>query len=120
MVLDAKTTKIPFIGGGSGTGVVVNNATQQRTYVKATRFEIGGGLGVRVFKAIAVFTNEQVLANVQKGGWTLKSGAEAAAGGAATEGSITTKRKGYQYFVLSESGASATITIRVLRLQPYF
>ena len=88
--------------------------------VKATRLELGGGFGIRAYKAITVFTDEKVLAKVQKGGWALQSGAEVAAGSTAAEGSVAREKKGYQDFVLPEGGASATLTIRVLRLKPYF
>jgi lipid-binding SYLF domain-containing protein len=120
MVMDVKITKIPVFGGGGGKGVVVNNATHQRTYVKATRIDFGAGWGVRAFKTILIFTDARVLADVQDGGWFYRSGAEAAAGSAAAEGSVGVSNTGYESFALAEGGASATVTIRVIHLQPYF
>ena len=120
MVLDAKLTKIPMVGGGSGEGVIVNNLSGERTYVKASRFDIGGGWGVRTFKSITVFQDQKVLAAAEKGGLLYRSGAELAAGAAAAEGAVAVGDKGYQTFALSETGASATVTVRVISLKPYF
>jgi lipid-binding SYLF domain-containing protein len=119
MVMDAKVTKIPVFGGGGGKGVVVNNVTHQRTYVKATRLDFGAGWGVRAFKVIMLFTDARVLADVEEGGWFYRSGAEAAAGGAAAEGTVAAADQGYQSFALAEGGASATVTIRVIHLKRY-
>jgi lipid-binding SYLF domain-containing protein len=119
LVVDVKITKIPVFGGGGGKGVVVNNTTGQRTYVKATRLDFGAGWGVRAFKAVLIFTDDKVLADVQDGGWFYRSGAEAAAGSAAAEGAVGPTNEGYQSVALAEGGASATVTVRVIRLKPY-
>jgi len=59
LAMDARLVKIPFIGWGGGKGVVVNNGTGQRTYVKASRMDVGGGGGIREFDVLIVLYDEK-------------------------------------------------------------
>ena len=53
-VFDAKVTKVPIVGGGGAEGVLINKS-QRHVYITAKRFDIGGGVGARSFKALMVF-----------------------------------------------------------------
>jgi len=45
-VFHVVVTKVPLVGAGGGNGVVVDNKTGDRTYMKVRRFDVGAGGGV--------------------------------------------------------------------------
>ena len=118
-VVDMKVTKVPVFGAGSGLGVVFDKRNDARTYVKVSRFEVGGGLGVQAFKAIVLLHDPVLLDRAMKGAWHFDAGMEAAAGGTSAEGKVSTADKGYQAFKIAEGGVVATLTVRMIRAQPY-
>lgn len=121
LVVEMNVLKIPVLGGGGGKGVIVENKTGKRTYVKVSRMEIGGGWGGRRYKILLVFSDPELLKKAQSGKWIGQMGAEASVGKIGVEGSSgqLQQDKGYEMFVLSEGGASATWTLRAIRLKPY-
>ncbi len=121
LVADKKVVKIPMIGTGGGQGVVVDKTTGQRTYVKLSRIEVGGGWGARNYKVLLLLNDEKRLKKALTGTVVYEFGAEASAGKAALEGSSgqLQDEKGYEVYTLSEGGASATFTLRAIRLKPY-
>lgn len=118
-VANMKVTKIPWFGGGGGTGVVVDKRSDARTYVKVSRFDIGGGLGAQAFKAIVLFDDPKLLDRAMSGVWHVEAGAEAAAGEAGMEGSVSAANKGYRVFKVTEGGVAATVTLRMIRAKPF-
>jgi lipid-binding SYLF domain-containing protein len=119
VVVDMTVTKIPWFGAGGGFGVVVNKRTNTRSYIKVSRFEVGGGVGAQKFKVIIVFNEAKLLDRVATGAWHYEAGAEAAVGSASAEGAVTKSTKGYQAFKLLEGGAAVTVTVRAARAKPY-
>lgn len=116
-VANMKVTKVPIVGAGGGEGVFVNKETQQRTYFTVSRFDIGGGWGVRSYKILLLMDSPDVVERIQGGVWEFQAGAEASAGTAAAEGSSGGLNEGYSVHVLSDGGASATVTARVIRIK---
>lgn len=119
MVIDMKVTKIPVFGAGKGFGVVVDRRTGSRSYLKVSRFEVGGGLGAQAFKVVVVFEEAGLLEKTAGGAWHYDAGAELAAGGSAAEGSMQKKPRGFRAYRIAEGGAAATVTVRVARAKPY-
>lgn len=119
MVIDLKVTKIPVFGAGKGYAVVVDRRTGNRSYLEVSRFEIGGGLGAQAFKIIVVFTDPKLLAKAEGGAWHYEAGAELAAGSSSSEGSAHKQPKGFQAYRIAESGAAATVTVRIARAKPF-
>jgi len=121
LVADMKVTKVPVVGGGAGKGVVVDQRDGSRKYIQVARFDVGGGWGIRSYKLLMVFTDEKVMKKAASGSWNFEAGAEAAAGTASAEGSTgdVVNTKGFTSYTLSEGGASATVTARVVRVKPY-
>ena len=119
VVLDMKVTKIPMVGAGSGLGVVVDRRTDARSYLKISRFEVGGGLGAQKYKVIIVFDDGKLLDKAAAGTWRYDAGAELAAGTASSEGGLHAAPKGFQAYRLVEGGALATVTVRVAHAKPY-
>ena len=116
-VADMKLTKIPIVGAGGGEGVFVDKESQQRIYFTVSRFDLGGGWGVRAYKALLVVESQKVFDRVKDGTWEFQAGAEASAGSASAEGSSSDLNEGFSMYVLSEAGASVTVTARVIRIK---
>lgn len=114
---NAKLTKVPLVGGGGGEGVLVNKKTDKRTYFTVNRFDVGGGVGARSFKILLVFDSADVLGKFEDGTREFQAGAEVSAGSAAAEGSAAPEDQGYKMHVLSDGGASATVTARVINFK---
>ncbi len=116
-VANMKLTKVPIVGAGGGEGVTFIKNPQQRIYFTVGRFDIGGGWGARSYKALLVFNNQDVLDQWKTGKWSFQAGAEASAGTASAEGSSSGLSQGFTMHVLSDGGASATATARVIRIK---
>ena len=116
-VANMKLTKVPIIGAGGGEGVLIDKASQQRIYFTVTRLDIGGGWGARSYKVLLVIEEQQILDRLKSGAWEFQAGAEASAGTASAEGSSSDLAQGFTMHVLSDGGASATVTARVIRIK---
>ena len=116
-VANMKVTKVPVVGAGGGEGVYVNKKTGKRIYFTVSRFDLGGGWGVRSYKGLLVMSSQEVLDRFDGGVWEFQAGVEASAGTASAEGSSGALNEGYTVHVLSDGGASATATARVIRIK---
>ncbi len=116
-VANMKVTKVPVVGAGGGEGVFVNKKTNKRTYFTVSRFDVGGGWGARSYKALLVLETQEMLDRVKDGTWEFQAGVEASAGTAAAEGSSGALNEGFSLHVLSDGGASATATARIIRIK---
>ena len=116
-VANMKVTKVPVIGAGGGDGVFVNNEMNKRIYFTVSRFDIGGGWGVRSYKILLLLETQEMLDKLQNGTWEYQAGVEASAGTAAAEGSSGALNEGYTVHILSDGGASATATVRVIKIK---
>ncbi len=116
-VANMKVTKVPVVGAGGGEGVFVNKKTNKRIYFTVSRFDIGGGWGARSYKILLLFETQEMMDRLDKGTWEFQAGVEASAGTAAAEGSSGALNEGYTVHVLSDGGASATATARVIRIK---
>lgn len=107
-------TYVFFLAGGSGYGLVVDNATGHKTYMKMRSVGLGLGMGVKDFRAIFIFKNEDVLNKFVEKGWEFGGQADAAAksgekGGAASgEAYIDTDIIIYE---LTEAGVALQATV---------
>jgi len=107
-------THIFLLAGGSGYGVVVDNATGKRTYMKMRSVGFGLGLGVKDFRAVFIFKNERVLDDFVNKGWEFGGQADAAAksgekGGAA--GGEAYVESGIDIYQMTEAGIALQATI---------
>lgn len=116
-VANMKVTKVPVVGAGGGEGVLVGKKMNRRTYFTVSRFDIGGGWGARSYKVLLVINDQETIDRMQGGVWTFQAGVEASAGTVAAEGSSGVLSQGYTVHVLSDGGASATATARVIRIK---
>ena len=73
--------KILFAGSGTGQGVVVNNETKQKTYMKMVELQAGLGFGISKFRNVFVFRTKAAMDSFINSGWQF--------GGQATAGAKT-------------------------------
>ena len=122
VVIGMAETKIPGVGSGLGYGLIVDNLRGEHSYIRITQLEVGAGLGAKRSKIIVVFDDEKLLRRMIKGGVRFESSADIAVVEGDSESSKTLSHKegkGYEVYRLTESGAVATMTVRVLHGKPY-
>jgi lipid-binding SYLF domain-containing protein len=71
--------KIFVAGGGSGSGIAVNNKTKQETFMKMVEVQAGLGFGVKKFRLVWVFETAGKLNEFINSGWELGAQATASA-----------------------------------------
>lgn len=103
-----------LLSSGNGYGVVVDNSTGQKTYMKMRSVGLGMGIGVKDMRAVFIFRNKRVFTDFVEKGWEFGGQADAAAksgdqGGAVSgEAYIETDIIIYQ---LTEAGVALQATI---------
>ena len=78
-VFSQRGVKIFLAGSENGYGVVIDNKTKKRTYMRMAGLDLGPGIGLKDYRAVFVFRDAQVLANFVESGWEVGGQAEAAA-----------------------------------------
>ena len=105
--------KILFAGSGNGQGVAVNNQTGQKTYMKMVELQAGLGFGVKKFRNIFVFENQNAMNSFVNSGWQFGGQATAAAKTSTSGGSMagaTSVGDGIWMYQLTDKGLEASIT----------
>ncbi len=72
---------IIFASGGGGYGVVVDNKTGQKTYMKMGSGGIGIGLGAKDYRQVMIFNTPETTTEFIEKGWVFGGHADAAAKG---------------------------------------
>ncbi|MCK5138928.1 MAG: hypothetical protein KAQ85_03720 [Thermodesulfovibrionia bacterium] len=67
-----------FLSTGGGYGVVVDNSTGKKTYMKMAQVGAGLGVGIKDFRVIFIFRNRKVLNDFIEKGWEFGGQADAA------------------------------------------
>ena len=69
-----------FVTGGGGTGVAVDKASGQRTYMRMGTGGVGLGIGAQRYDLVILFETPAHLNRFIQGGWDASTTAQAAAG----------------------------------------
>ena len=116
-VFSSANVNILLISFGGGYGVVQNNNTQERTYMKMGEGGLGPGLGIKDFRAVFVFHSDEVLDSFVEYGWTLGAHIDAAVKfdetGGATGGSITVGD--ITVYEMTQSGLTLQATLKATK-----
>ena len=70
---------IIFASAGGGYGVVVDNKTRKKTYMKMGSGGIGLGLGAKDYRQVMVFNTKETMQEFIESGWVFGGHADAAA-----------------------------------------
>ena len=105
--------KILIAGGGTGTGVVINQASKKPIYMNMAEVQAGLGIGIKSFQNIFVFQTQAALNDFVNSGWTFGGQVTAAAkyeasGSAYQDGTVVAP--GVLMYQLTDSGLAAEIT----------
>ena len=71
--------KILVAGGGSGSGMAVDNKTKKATYMKMVEVQAGLGMGIKKFRVVFVFDTQKGLNDFVNSGWEFGGQTTAAA-----------------------------------------
>ncbi len=72
-------TGLLILGSGNGFGVVIDNKTGSKTYMKMAELGVGLGVGIKDFREVIVFYDRGQLYDLIENGWDFGSEAGAAA-----------------------------------------
>lgn len=107
--------KIFLAGGGSGTGVAVNNHTKAETFMKMVEVQAGLGFGIKKFRLVFVFDSETALNAFTESGWESSAQSSAAATdgrhGGAYQGAVIVA-PGVHLFQLTDKGLALEATVK--------
>jgi lipid-binding SYLF domain-containing protein len=106
--------KVIWLGGAGGSGLAVNNATKQETYMKMAEFQPGLGLGAAKFRLVFIFETLEAFNSFVTSGWEAGANAMASAktkteGGALAD--AATVSKDVKMFQLNEEGAIVGVSL---------
>jgi len=80
-------TGLLILGTGQGYGVVIDNSTGNKTYMRMAELGVGLGVQIKDYREVMVFNDKRVLYDFIEKGWNF--------GGEATTGAKTEKKGGY-------------------------
>jgi lipid-binding SYLF domain-containing protein len=99
--------KLGFVGGGNGRGVLHVNKTGKDTYMRMMQAGVGWGLGIKDFRVVFVFDNQEVMDQFLTSGWSFGGQANASAktdtAGADMSGAIAVA-PGVRVYQLTQNG----------------
>jgi lipid-binding SYLF domain-containing protein len=110
--------KILVAGGGSGSGVAVDNASKKATFMKMAEVQAGLGIGIKKFRLVWVFESRQALEQFVNSGWEFGGQASAAAKsgdkGGSYQGAMSVS-PGVWVYQLTDTGLAAELTAKGTR-----
>ncbi len=113
-VFSNANVNLVLVSAGSGYGVVVDNATKQRTYMRMALGGVGLGLGAKDYRVVMIFKDKDTMTKFVEKGWDAGAHADAAAKAgekgaeASAEGDI---RAGIDVYSMTEAGLALQATI---------
>jgi lipid-binding SYLF domain-containing protein len=103
-----------IVSAGSGYGVVVDNSTGKRTYMKMAMGGVGLGLGVKDYRQVLIFNSKDVLNKFIESGWEFGGHADAAAKAGESGGEISGAGaigSDIEAYSITESGLALQATV---------
>lgn len=103
-----------FVSAGGGYGVVVDNSTGRRTYMKMALGGVGLGLGVKDYRQVLIFKSRKTLNKFIESGWEFGGHADAAAKAGETGGELSGEGaigSDIEAYSMTESGLALQATV---------
>lgn len=107
--------KILFAGGGTGSGMAVDNRTHAVTYMKMVEVQAGLGIGIKKFRLVWVFETQDALTNFVNSGWEFGAQTTAAAqvgGKGAWAAGALSVAPGVWVYQLTDDGLALELTAK--------
>lgn len=108
-------TNLFLLSTGSGYGVARDNKTSADTYMRMRSVGVGVGLGVKDFRGVFVFADQDVLNNFVEKGWEAGGQADAAAksgDSGAAAASVISIASGVELYQITQTGLALQATIQ--------
>lgn len=99
---------------GGGNGVVINNQSNQKTYMKMGEVGVGLGAGVKDYRFVMIFDNDESLQHFIDKGWVFGGRADAAAQKSELGSSLATEvaAHGIKLYQFTQSGLVLQATVK--------
>ena len=101
------------VGGANGIGVLVDNTNHSRTFMNATRVDVGVALGAGTDRILVILETREALDQFRRGIRKFGFGAKAEIGEAGAK-AHSFSEAGYRFLVASETGAAVTASAGML------
>ena len=103
-----------YVSAGGGYGVVVDNSTGRKTYMKMALGGLGFGLGAKDYRQVFIFKSKEALNKFVESGWEFGGHADAAAKASETGGEVSTEgdiAADIEVYAMTESGLALQATV---------
>jgi len=108
-------TNLLLLSTARGAGIAVNSKTRQETFMKMISVGAGLGVGIKDYRVVFVFENNEALANFINSGWSAETQADAAAktskSGAAYSGAVSVA-PGVWVYQITKKGLALQLTLQ--------
>jgi len=108
-------TNLLLLSTAKGAGIAVNAKTKQETFMKMISAGAGIGLGVKDYRVIFVFQNDEALSRFLNSGWSGSAQTDAAAkagkSGAAYSGAVEVS-PGVWVYQITKNGLALQLTLQ--------
>ena len=107
--------KIFILGSGTGKGIAFNNKTKKEVFMKMLELQGGWGLGIKKFRHVWIFGNQEVLSEFINSGWELGGQATGAAQVDDTGGAVASAisvSPGVWLYQLTDDGLALELTAK--------
>lgn len=105
---------IIFVSAGNGYGVVVDNRTGAKTYMKMGMAGVGLGMGAKDFRAVIIFKDKATMTRFVEQGWEFGGHADAAAKAGDKGGAVSAAgaaNPGMEIYQFTENGVALQATL---------
>ncbi len=97
------------VGGANGIGVLIDNASKGRTFMNASRVDVGVALGAGTDRILVILETREAFEQFRQGIRRFGFGAKAGVGDAGAK-VHSFAEEGYKFLIVSETGAAVTAT----------
>ncbi|MCP5197067.1 MAG: hypothetical protein H6974_09820 [Gammaproteobacteria bacterium] len=112
-VFSNRSSKILLMSSGNGYGLVHDNRSGRETYMRMAKIGAGLGVGIKDFRAVFVFQNEQTLSQFVSSGWDFGGDVGAAAKSRTDGGQVSAgaSAQGIEIYQFTERGLELAATV---------
>jgi len=121
-VFSTKGMKIIVAGGTEGRGILVDQKTGQKTYMRMAQLNVGLGYGLQDARLVFVFQDRKALEGFATQGWDFSGKADLAASAQGEGGSLAgavSFLPGVLVYQFTKNGLAASITLQGTKFWAY-